>query len=265
MKIQLENSISVNYVERGNPAGLPVIFLHGFPFSHRMWDPQMRSLPNTFRAISYDIRGHGDSQVADGQYSLEFFVDDLIAIMDHLVIEKAVLCGLSMGGYIALRAVERHPERVKGLILADTKSGADTNEAKVKRSSAMATVKREGVPAFAESFAKAIFASETFSKNPQAVAFIKEIIRGNTILGICGALLALAGRTDTTESLAAISVPTLILVGEEDALTPPSESEALHSRIQGSELVSIPGAAHMSNIENEAAFNEALLSYLKKL
>ncbi len=265
MKIQIASSITLNYVERGNPAGLPVIFLHGFPFSHKMWEPQMRALPNTYRAISYDIRGHGESQVADGQYSIEFFVDDLIGLMDYLVIEKAVLVGLSMGGYITLRAYERHPDRVTALVLADTKSGADGNEAKVGRSTAMTTVKSEGVPAFAEAFAKKIFASETFSKNPQAVTLIKDIIRGNTILGMCGTLLALAARTDTTGMLASVNVPTLIMVGEHDALTPPADAEAMHAQIKGSTLVRIPGAAHMANLENEPAFNEALLAFLKKL
>jgi 3-oxoadipate enol-lactonase len=265
MKIQLANGITANYLERGNPNGLPIIFLHGFPFSHKMWDPQMRALPSSYRAICYDIRGHGESQVADGQYTIEFFVDDLIALLDYLVIDKAVLCGLSMGGYIALRAVERHPERVRALILADTKSTADSNEARVKRSASMTSVKSEGIPAFAESFSKAIFAQETFSKNSHAVTFIKDLIRANTILGISGTLLAMAARTDTTESLSRINVPTLILVGEEDAITPPSEAEAMHSMISGSKLVRIPGAAHMSNIENEAAFNLALLEFLKSL
>lgn len=265
MKIQLANSITLNYVERGNPGGLPVVFIHGFPFSHKMWEPQMRALPNTYRAISYDIRGHGESQVADGQYTIEYYVDDLIGLLDHLVVDKAVLVGLSMGGYIALRAIERYPDRVRALVLADTKSGADGNEAKVGRTAAMTAVKSEGVPAFAEAFAKKVFASETFTGNPHAVTLIKDIIRGNTILGICGSLLALAARTDTTAGLPSIHVPTLIMVGEEDALTPPSESEAMHSRISGSQLVRIPGAAHMSNLENEAAFNEALLAFLTKL
>ncbi len=265
MKVQLSNSIMLNYVERGNPAGTPVIFLHGFPFSHKMWEPQMKALPNNVRAISYDIRGHGESQVADGQYTIEFFVDDLIALLDHLVIDKAVVCGLSMGGYIALRAYERHPDRIQALVLADTKSSADGNEAKVGRAAAMIAVKRDGVPAFAESFVKKVFATETFSKNAHAVTFIKDLIRGNTILGISGTLLAMAARTDTTHVLPSIDVPTLILVGEEDALTPPADSEAMHAKIKGSELVRIPGAAHMSNLENESAFNEALLAFLKKL
>ncbi|HAV23326.1 MAG: hypothetical protein A2X67_11460 [Ignavibacteria bacterium GWA2_55_11] len=265
MKIQLPHGILLNYVERGNPSGLPVVFIHGFPFTHRMWDPQMRALPAGIRAIAYDVRGHGDSQVADGQYTIEFHVDDLLALLDHLVIEKAVVCGLSMGGYIALRAVERNPDRVRALVLADTRSEADTNEARVKRSASIRAVKLEGVPTFAENFAKAVFAPETFTKQPQTIAFIKDLMRSNTMLGISGTLIALAARTDTTPSLSRISVPTLILVGEHDALTPPAAAESLHKHIKDSTLTVIPGAAHMSNVENEAAFNKALIGFLRTL
>ena len=142
MRITL-NGIQINYVERGMPQGKPVVFIHGFPFNHSMWEPQMLALPNEYRAIAFDVRGHGDSDLADGQYSIEFFVDDLLALLDHLVVEKAILCGLSMGGYIALRAVERHPERVMALALCDTRSEADTNEAKVKRANQVKAVKNE--------------------------------------------------------------------------------------------------------------------------
>lgn len=265
MKVYLPSGVTINYLERGTPAGLPVVFIHGFPFSHRMWDAQMRTLPHGIRAISYDLRGHGESQVADGQYTIEFLVDDLIALLDHLVIDKAVLCGLSMGGYVALRAIERHPERVRALVLADTRSEADPNEGKVKRSATIMAVKRDGVPAFAETFVKAVFAPQNLTGQPQAVEFIKSIIRGNTQLGIAGTLVALAARTDTTALLGSIGVPTLIMVGEHDTLTPPSASESMHKAIKGSQLVVIPGAGHLSNLENETAFNQALVAFLKQV
>ncbi|MBI2429356.1 MAG: alpha/beta fold hydrolase [Ignavibacteriales bacterium] len=119
------NNVLLRYVDIGIPNATPVIFIHGFPFSHRMWmfpGGQTEVLSGTNRVIAYDVRGHGESEVGTGHYSIEFFVDDLIALMDHLAIHKAILCGLSMGGYIALRFSERHPERVLGLILCDTKS-----------------------------------------------------------------------------------------------------------------------------------------------
>ncbi len=225
----------------------------------------MMALPNHFRAITYDVRGHGGSDVGDGQYTIEFFVDDLISLLDHLVIEKAVLCGLSMGGYIALRAYERHPERFKALVLCDTKSEADTNEGKIKRSATLKTVKTEGVGVFAEEFVKTIFDPETCQTHPEIVESIKHTIRSTSPIGICGAVLALATRTDTTGVLSKIQVPTLILVGEHDKLTPPSDSEALQRQIAGSQLQTIRKAGHMSNLENAPEFNKHLIDFLNRL
>lgn len=243
----------------------PVVFIHGFPFSQGMWRPQVEALKASFRCITYDNRGHGESDVGEGQYMLEFFVDDLIALLDHLKIPKAVLCGLSMGGYIALRAVERNPERVQALVLCDTRCEADTNEAKLKRAVSIRTVKEKGVPAFAEGFLKAVFTPKSFETHPQEVEAIRKTILSNPPLGICGTLLALASRTDTTAALAQIKVPTLIQVGDQDTITPPSAAETLHKGISGSELHIIPNAAHMSNLENAEAFNQHLGAFLNKL
>ncbi len=264
MKVKL-NGITINYTERGLPQGLPVVFIHGFPFNHSMWEPQMKALPNNIRAVTYDVRGHGESDVADGIYSIEIFVDDLMALLEHLSIEKAVVCGLSMGGYIALRGFERQPEKFKALILCDTRTEADTNEGKVKRSASIKTVKTDGVGVFADGFVKAVFAEKTFQNNPAVVDMIRNVIKGNSPLGICGTLLALAARTETTAALSSVKVPTLILVGEEDKLTPPSASESMRDRIAKSEMHVIPHAAHMSNLENAEEFNAHLLPFLKKL
>lgn len=264
MKIRL-NKCTINYTERGLPQGTPVVFVHGFPFDHTMWEPQMKALPNHFRAITYDVRGHGGSDVGDGQYTIEFFVDDLIALLDHLVIEKTILCGLSMGGYIALRAYERHPMRFKALVLCDTKSEADTNEGKIKRSATLKTVKTDGVGVFADEFVKAIFDPETFQTHPEIVDSIKRTIRSTSPIGISGAALALATRTDTTGVLSKIQVPTLILVGEHDKLTPPSASEAMQRQIAGSELQMIRHAGHMSNLENAPEFNKHLIDFLNRM
>lgn len=264
MKIKL-NGIDINYTERGLPQGLPVVFLHGFPFNHTMWEPQMKALPNNIRAITFDIRGHGESDVAEGQYTIELFVDDLIALLDHLVIEKAVVCGLSMGGYIALRGVERHPERFRALVLCDTRSEADPDAGKIKRSATIRAIRNHGVTPFAETFLRAVFAERSFETHLQAVGAIKAAITANSPVGICGTAIALAARTDTTHSLREITIPTLILVGEHDALTPPSASRAMHEAITGSEFHIIPHAAHMSNLENSPEFNKHLLAFLNKI
>jgi 3-oxoadipate enol-lactonase len=258
------NGAELYYEDTGNPAGVPVVLIHGFPFSHEMWRPQVELLQDRFRVITYDVRGHGRSEVGDGQYTIELFVDDLISLLDHLKVEKAVLCGLSMGGYIALRAVERNPERCRALILCDTSSEADNNEAKLRRAASIKTVKRDGVKAYAETFVKAVFASESLTKKPEIVAMIRAIIESNSALAICGTLLALAGRTETTSSLPKFEVPTLILVGELDKLTPHSLSMKMRDNLRYAELHIISGAAHMSNLENPEEFTSHLLSFLNK-
>ena len=264
MKVKLHGT-TVNYTERGLPQGIPVTFIHGFPFNHTMWEPQMKALPNQYRAITYDVRGHGESDVGDGQYSIEFFVDDLINLLDHLVIEKTVLCGLSMGGYIALRAYERHPDRFKALVLCDTKSEPDSNEAKLKRAAGMVSVKREGAAAYADAMIKDLFAPESYTRTPDAIKLIRTMIAGTSPLSIAGTLLALAARTDTTPSLARIAVPVLILGGDQDAISPPPILTAMRDRIPGSELHIVPHAGHVSNLENAAFFNDKLVGFLSRI
>ena len=259
------NGHSLNYVVQGTEDGLPVVFIHGFPFSHRMWEPQLEALPHRYRAVAYDVRGHGDSEVGHGQYTVELFVDDLIGLLDHLAVDRAVVCGLSMGGYIALRAVERHPERFRGLVLCDTRSEADTDEARIKRAGTIAAVRSRGVEAFAEEFVKLVLASRTLTANTSVVQKVKDMITANDPLGICGTLLALAARTDTTPALPAMNLPALVLVGEHDALTPSADAQAMDQALPQANLHVIPNAAHMSNLENPAAFNERLLAFLGTL
>ncbi len=244
---------------------MPIVFIHGFPFSAEMWKGQTQMLQDNkknLRIITYDLRGHGQSDVGDGQYTIELFVDDLIGLLDYLKITKTILCGFSMGGYITLRAIERNPDRFNALVLCDTMSAADSNESKVRRANSINQIKKEGVERFAEGFLKAVFAPQTFDTKPDIIDEIRRVILSNSPLGICGALLAMAGRTDTTESLSRISVPTLILVGKHDAVTPPSASKSMHDKIPNSILHLIDNAAHMSNLENPNVFNEHLTKFL---
>lgn len=228
-----------------------------------MWKPQIDYLKAKYRVIAYDVRGHGNSDDGDGQYTIEFFVDDLIALLDHLKIQKATLCGLSMGGYIALRAVERNPERVASLVLCDTGPQADSNEVKIRRAANIKSVKANGVKAFADNFVKAVFAAPNLKSKPFEVEAMRKIIEANSEVGICGTLLALACRTDTSDSLDLIRVPTLIMVGEEDKVTPPKLSELMDSKISGSYFHVLSGAAHLSNIENPGDFNKYLDEFLR--
>ncbi len=259
------NGTGIDYETDGPRTGIPVLFIHGFPFSKAMWKPQVDVLKKDFHVVTYDVRGHGASDVGDGLYSVELFVDDLIGLLDHLRFSKVVVVGLSMGGYIALRAMERNPERFRGLVLCDTRSEADGNEGKIKRAAQAKTVKSEGMKKFAEPFLKVVFYEKTFETNPPAIDMIRAIVEASSPLAVAGTLLALAARTDTTPSLYNIKVPTLILVGQHDALTPPSASFAMKEKIPNAELHVISRAGHMSNLENTEMFNEHLLTFLKKL
>jgi len=258
------NGIAVYYEDTAS-SGTAIVFIHGFPFNHTTWDPQWEAFKGSFRLVRYDQRGHGQSDTGDGQFPLEFLVDDLIGLLDSLKIPKAVLCGLSMGGYVALRAVERNPERVAGLVLCDTKSEADTTQAKISRSNAIKTIKNKSLSEFCEPFLANVLAPETRIQKPEIVEAIRKIIMGNSAMGICGALLALAGRTDTTDALPAIKVPTLILVGEKDTVTPPLLSEKMKAAIPQAKMAIISSAGHLSNYENPYVFNQHLKQFLDQL
>jgi pimeloyl-ACP methyl ester carboxylesterase len=249
------------YIDVGPPSSPTIVLIHGFPFSHAMWQPQIEALKNRYRVVAYDLRGQGRSEVGDGQYTLELLVDDLITLLDHVRTERATLCGLSMGGYVALRTIERNTDRVGALILCDTTSQADSNEAKLRRASSIKAIKTNGVKAYGEGFLKGAMApSGLEDRNTSYMA--ESLIYPNQALGLCGTLLALAGRTDTTSFLPKIQVPTLIMVGESDTITPPDLSGKMHSLILNSELHVISHAGHLSNLENSGEFNHHLLTFL---
>jgi 3-oxoadipate enol-lactonase len=263
MKAKL-NGAEIFYTDIGDKSATPIVLIHGFPFNSDMWTRQIDVLKSTFRVITYDVRGHGRSEVGDGQYTLEAFVDDLIALLDYLRLDKVALCGLSMGGYIALRAVERNPERCRALILCDTTSNADSNEAKLRRAASIKTIKASGVKPYAEEFPKAVLSPHTFLKGTDVVETVRNMIQSNSPLGICGALLAMAARTETTPCLPKVDVPTLILVGQDDKTTPPELSEKMHQLIPSSELQIVSNAAHLCNLENPEEFNTHLLDFLTR-
>ncbi len=261
--LAIVNGSNMYYSDVGDVESPPLVLIHGFPFSSEMWKGQTEMLQNRkLRIITYDLRGHGQSEVGDGQYTIEQFVDDLIALLDYLKITKTILCGFSMGGYIALRAIERNPDRFSALILCDTMSVADSSEAKIRRANSIKLVKNEGVERFSEGFLKAVFAPESFETKHNIINEIKRIVISNSPLGVCGALLAMAGRTDTTDALSKIKIPTLILVGERDLITPPSAAKSMNDRIPNSQLHLVDNAAHMSSLENPNAFNSHLARFL---
>jgi 3-oxoadipate enol-lactonase len=258
-------SIKMHYLDLGNPRNLPIILIHGMTFDHQMWNHQIQVLKDKYRVIAYDLRGHGLSTVGDGQYTYKMFTDDLIDLMDHLHIKQAVLCGLSMGGVIAIRAYEMNPDRIKALILCDTRSEADSNQTKYWREDSIELIKNKGLDAFTNEFIKTIFTVESIKKQHKSVELIRNVILSSSPKAICAVLLAQAARTDMKHVLPKIKVPTLIMIGENDNFTPYASSETMNNGIINSKLKIISKAGHISNLENKYEFNHNLLEFMKEI
>ena len=257
------NNITVSYTDEG-PENVPVIiFIHGFPFNKEMWNMQLDALSENLRVIAYDVRGHGNSYSGTDDFSIELFVKDLLSFMDALEIEKTTLCGLSMGGYIALKAIENHPYRFDQLILCDTSCKPDSYEAKEKRMKAIEGILENGVEKFADDGIMNFFAQESLITKKDMIAEVREIMVHTTEKSIIKTLLALSKRKETCSILSEIKVPVLILVGEEDKITPPEAAQFMHKEIKGSVLSIIKHAGHLSNLENPGQFNEQLIKFLE--
>lgn len=256
------NGITIAYDDHG-PADAPaVMFIHGFPLNRSMWHAQMSALEGRCRVIAYDLRGHGDSERGDLPFSTALFVQDLLALMNALRIKKAALCALSMGGYIALKAAVEYPDRFTGLALCDTQCTADTEEAKQKRLDAIRAIGENGVEAFADTMLKALFLPESFETKRPEVGLVRSMISGTAQQTLEQSLLAMRERGETCSFLANIAVPTIIIVGKEDKITPPSAAVYMHERIAGSQIFVVENAGHLSNLEQPERFNEALKTLL---
>lgn len=241
-----------------------IVFIHGFPFNKNMWIAQLEALPTDVTGIAIDVRGHGTSTMGHGFFSVDLFAGDLLEFLRKMKIEKAILCGVSMGGYIALRAHELAPDKIEGLVLSDTNSISDDNEAKAKRFETIRSVLEHGSRTFAISFAERVFSAHTRAHKQAAVESIKSSIRRNSVRSICATLLALAARTDTTSHLQNIQVPTLLLWGTEDQVTPKKQSEVFIKSIPQAKFVEFQQCGHLPNVEDPNGFNKALVTFLSK-
>jgi 3-oxoadipate enol-lactonase len=258
------NNFPLSYDDLGE-GSVPIIFLHGYPFDKSMWAEQVEFLKPSFRSIACDIRGFGKSKDEKTSLSIHLFGDDLIAFMDKLGIEKAIICGLSMGGFIALNAMKKSPDRFDALILCDTQCIADTTQLKETRHKIIDKIESDGASNFNEGFLKSVFHKDSLSNKPELVEQLRTVVFANSENIIIKGLEALAGRAETCSSLDAISIPTLIICGREDEVTPLSESEFMHSKIKGSILKVIDNAGHVSNLEQAEEFNKHLADFLSTL
>ncbi len=247
--------------------GPVVVLIHGFPLDRAMWSNQKASVGSIYRVIAPDLRGHGQSAAPDGIYSIDAMADDVIELLDGLqLFEPVVLGGLSMGGYLALSIAGRYPERLKGLMLMNTRAAADPPDAALAREAMADRVESEGsAEAVIEAMLPRLFARQTFERHPDLIARWHSRMAKTPVRTIAGTLRGLAARPDRTADLGAIAVPTLVLNGAEDQVIPLEESIAMARSIPGALQRTIADSGHLSPIENPAATDAAILEFLQSL
>lgn len=250
---------------RDEGSGQPLVFLHAFPLNQTMWDEQVAEFSKTHRVVTFDWRGFGDSDLGSVASTMPNFADDLAGLLDQLGISSATICGLSMGGYAALAFCRKYPERINSLILCDTRAVTDTAEGKRARFETAELARSKETSAIIDSMIPKLLGGTTLETQPQIAARVRTMIEAAQPEGIAQALIGMAGRDDSTESLTKLNCPTLIVVGEEDTLTPPSESEKMSAAIRGSQLVVIPKAGHLANLESPVKFNRIVGEFLKNV
>jgi pimeloyl-ACP methyl ester carboxylesterase len=242
--------------------GTPLVLLHAFPYDRRMWQPQRAELAQVCRLLTPDLPGFGRSPDVPG-VTIDGMAEAVMRCLDGAGIHRpAVVGGLSMGGYVALAFARKYPDRIRGLVLADTRAEPDDDAGKANRDRAITAVKTGGAVAFVEAQLPKQLGLSTLKNKPEVVELARVIGTAQRTEGIVAALSALRDRPDARPGLTLVHVPTLILVGEDDAITPPALAETLHKGIKGSKLVCMPGAGHLSNLENPTAFNAAVKEFL---
>src|SRR6266446_4530680 len=245
MKVLISNTY-LAYDDHG--IGIPVLLLHAFPLNRGMWQGEVTGLlkDGRYRLVALDWRGFGESDITTPISTMELFADDVAGLMDLLGIQQAVLCGLSMGGYAAFAFLRKYPQRVAGLILADTRPGADSPEAKANRENVAQIAETQGTGAIADLQVPRLISEYTRRHHPEVEARVRQLIDEATPQGIAAASRGMAQRADSTELLGGITCPTLVIVGEQDALIPPAVTQDYASRIPGAQFAVIPRAGHLS-------------------
>jgi pimeloyl-ACP methyl ester carboxylesterase len=239
----------------------PLVLLHAFPLDRGMWRPQLAALREVTRVIAPDLPGFGESSPAP-EFTIEGAADAVAELLAELKVPRAVVCGLSMGGYVALALARRHADRLAGLILADTRAGIDDSQAKAARDKSITAVREQGSAALFDTMLPTVLSEQTRSSKPEVVEHLKSIAARQRAEDVAAALAAMRDRPDANAGLKDIAVPALVIVGELDTVTPGLSAANLAAQIRGSKLVHIPGAGHLSNVENPDAFNAAVRTFL---
>lgn len=244
--------------------GSPVVFLHAFPLDRTMWAAQTSALASRYRCIAVDARGFGQSAAAP-PFSMDRYADDVAAVLDALGVERATVVGLSMGGYVAFALWRRHSGRVRGLVLADTKAADDTLDTRARRRDLMELARTAGPVAVADRQIVGLLGKTTRERRPDIVNTARGIMARASVDGMVGALQAMLDRPDSTSTLPTISVPTLVITGDEDVITPPKDARMMHAAIPGSRLEILTGAGHLSCLERPASFTAVASEFLLAL
>ena len=258
----LPGGLELAYDEAGS--GTPLVLVHGWPLDRTMWAGQLGGLATYARVVAPDLRGFGGSSLRP-PYTIDRYADDLAALLDALGLATAVVCGLSMGGYVALSMVRRHRDRVRGLILADTRATADTDEGRENRRKLIAVIEQEGMSALADRQLESMLGRSTRERQPELVDTVRHMMASTPPEGAVGAARAMAERPDSTPMLASIDVPTLVVGGAEDTITPPTVLRAMAAEIRHSRVEILEQAGHVSALERPAAFNHVVSEFVGAL
>jgi 3-oxoadipate enol-lactonase len=264
MKKVAVNGITLAVHDEGN--GPPMLFVHGFPLSHSMWRGQLEAFASDHRVIAPDLRGFGGSDVTEGTVTMDQHADDLVALLDELSInEPVVLCGLSMGGYVAWQFQQKYPERLRALILCDTRAIADTPDGVENRKRLAKMVVENGSAAVASAMLPNLFSPATGARNQSVIDGLRQTISATSPQGIAAASLGMAERPDVTSLLPSIETPSLLIVGEDDGISTPKEMKTIADAMPNSRLEVISEAGHMSPLENPRAVNLVIQQFLHEL
>jgi len=251
----------------GNRDARVVLLMHAFPLGAAMWEPQAKALPAGWRLIAPDVRGFGGSTIdqPDSDPQMDDYANDTLELLRDLGIESAVVGGMSMGGYATMAMLRRQPRVAQAVVLADTRASADTPEGRANRRSMLALVDREGPSGVARDMMPRLLGKTTHDERPTVEPLVRRLIKQQSPAAIRGAIHRMMDRPDSHEVLQRLSTPVLIVVGDEDVMTPVDDSRRMHGAIQGSELVILPRAGHLSNLERPDLFNDALNGFLGRL
>ncbi len=260
MKAEI-NNIEMNYEDTGE--GTPVVFLHGFPFDRHLWTDQIALLKEHCRVITPDLRGFGESDAPEEEvYSMTQYAADIITLLDILQIEKAVIVGLSMGGYIALAIAEQYPERLLGLVFSNTHSAKDTAAKRQGRYNTAEKTNYDGIGFLVDDMLEKILSDSTLEEKRDVVEYVKQMMKRQRPAGVRGALRGMAERKDRTFILSEIQAPTMIIAGENDKLIPVIRAKAMAREIPHSHLEVIADTGHLPNLEQPELYNQVILRFI---